>query len=268
MTDLMKTVILSLLPPGAIWNVAQGEGLDLLLDGFSDILESQKAGIDELAFIRSPEFTPFLDDLERDYGLSPTDLLTEAERRVRLLAAKTDKNSDGSSDYLQQKLRDGGFDDIYVHINNPPVNPSIFVFKSFLAFCGFGTSLCGHEDAIMGGSSGGELIVNGEYFNFIREHLVQFGQTTSLCGHEDAIMGGYNVTKKSVDDIDIFEIPVDSGYWGMIFFVGGVATRDVGGELLTIDMVEIPVARREEIRRLILKYKPLGTWCGLVADFV
>jgi hypothetical protein len=264
----MKAVLLALLPPGGIWNVAQGEDLDLLLDGFSDILESQRTGINEQAFIRSPEFTSFLDDLERDYGLQPTDLLTEAERRARLLAAKTDKNSDGSSDFLQQKLRDAGFTDIYVHINNPPVDPSIFVFKSFLAFCGFSTSLCGHEDALMAGTSGGELIVNGEYFNFIREHLVQFDQTTSLCGHENALMGGYNIKKDAVDDIDIFEIPASSGYWGMIFFVGGTATRDVGGELLTIDKVEIPVARREEIRRLILKYKPLGTWCGLIADFV
>ena len=191
----MKSVLLALFPPGAIWNIAQGEDLDLLLDGFSDILESQRTGINEQAFIRSPEFTSFLDDLERDYGLLPTDLLTETERRIRLLATKTDKNSDGSSDYLQQKLRDAGFSGIFVHINNPPVDPSIFVFKSFLALCGFSTSLCGHEDALMAGSSGGELVVNGKYFNFIRQYFVQFDQTTSLCGHEDALMGVYNVQK-------------------------------------------------------------------------
>jgi hypothetical protein len=265
MTDLMKAVLLALLPPGAIWNVAQGKDLDLLLDGFSDILESQRTGINEQAFIRSPEFTSFLDDLERDYGLLPTDLLTEAERRARLLAAKTDKNSDGSSDFLQQKLRDAGFTDIYVHINNPPVDPDIFIFETFKASCGFGTSLCGHEDAIMA-AIGGELVVNGEVFNFIRDYPVQFGQTTSLCGHEDAIMVLYNIKKEIIENI--FEIPADSGYWGMFFFVGGVATRDVGGELLTIDSIEIPVARREEIRRLILKYKPLGTWCGLIATFI
>jgi hypothetical protein len=265
MIDLMKSALLALLPPGAIWNISQGEDLDLLLDGFSDILESQRTDINDLAFIRSPEFTSFLDDLERDYGLSPTDLLTEAERRIRLLAAKTDKNSDGSSDYLQQKLRDAGFSGIFVHINNPPVDPDTFIFEAFKALCGFGTSLCGHEDAIMA-AIGGELVVNGEVFNFTRDYFAQFNQTTSLCGHEDAIMGGYNVKKEVVEDI--FEVPADSGYWGMFFFVGGAATRDVGGELLTIDVIEIPVARREELRRLIIKYKPLGMWCGLIASFV
>ncbi len=265
MTDLMKAVIFASLPPGGLWNIAPGEDLDLLLDGLSDILQTQKSSIDELAFIRSPQFTTFLNDLERDYGLLPTGNLTIQERRDRLLATKTDKNSDGSSDFLQQKLRDSGFTDIFVHINNPPVDPDIFIFQVFNAFCGFNTSLCGHEDAFMA-AIGGELVVNGEVFNFIRDYFLLFGQATALCGHEDAVCGRYNIKKEIVEDI--FEIPAASGYWGMFFFVGGAATRDVGGELLTIATIEIPVARREELRRLILKYKPLGTWCGLIASFI
>lgn len=265
MTDLMKSVLFALLPPGGLWNVAPGEDLDLYFDAISDILETQRERIDALAFIRSPDFTAFLDDLERDYGILPTDNLTIAERRTRLKAAKTDKNSDGSSDFLQQKLRDGGFTDIFVHINNPPVDPAIFIFQVFKAFCGFGTSLCGHEDAIMA-AIGGELVVNGEVFNFVRNFFVQFGQTTSVCGHQDAIMGGHNTQKVVVEDI--FMIPANPGYWGMFFFVGGAATRNPAGELTAIEIYLMPVVRREELRRLILKHKPLGTWCGLVADFI
>jgi hypothetical protein len=265
MSDLMKQVILSLFPPGAIWNVAPDEDLDKLLDGIADILETQKANIDNLAFIRSPEFTNFLDDLERDYGLLPTESLTIPERRARLSAAKTDKNSDGSSDFLQQKLRDAGFTGIFVHINNPPVDPELFIFQSFNVLFAQTNAIMGHEDAFMGANQG-ELIVNGEVFNFIREYSSQFGQTNAIMGNQNAFMGGYSVKKEIVQDI--FEIPAESGYWGMFFFVGGAATRDGGGSLTAITPIDVPIARREELTRLILKYKRLGTWCGLIANFV
>ena len=52
---------------------------------------------------------------------------------------------------------------------------------------------------------------------------------------------------------------------GLVFFVGGDATRDAqSGELTQIEFADVPEARREELRRIIVKYKPIHSWGALL----
>jgi len=218
----------ALLPPGQLWTPAPGGGLDDLISGISLNMETIRDFCSELAFLRSLEKTNYLDDLEREFGLVFNSSLTEAQRRARVATVKSDVDNDGSASFLEEKLQAFGFD-VQVHINNPPVDPLNFLFQEYRVVCGNSESVCGAE-ASVSGSVVGELVVN------------------------------------NVNDFE-FEIPVDSKYWGLVFFIGGDATRDpITDEITDIDTAVIPLALRDDIRRVIVKYKPLHSWAALLTE--
>lgn len=251
----------SLLPPGAAWSVEQDGDFDKFLDGISENSEEIREFLASLAFIRDCQNTPILSDLEKEYGLQLNDKLSLQDRIDRLSSAKTSRSGYGA-DYMQDKLQQAGFD-VQVHINNPPVDPSLF-FNHFNAYFGFQTSVFGNENAVFGGPTG-ELIVNGDLYDEDIVQSVLFGSEFSVFGSERGVFGFLG----GVERIRIeYEIPTDPGYWGLFFFVGGDATRDGSGELTSIVPSSIPTSRREEIRSLIVKYKPLHAWGGLIVNFI
>ena len=56
--------------------------------------------------------------------------------------------------------------------------------------------------------------------------------------------------------------------WEQVFFIGGAATRDSGGRITSIAVVEIPENKRMALREIILRFKPVTTFCGLRVSFV
>jgi hypothetical protein len=226
------------MPPGALWVPETDAGLDQLLDGISENSEETRIFLASLAFLRNASLTPILSDMEKEYGLLQNTSLTEQERRNRLRAAMTDRFGFGA-DYMESKLQAAGFD-VQVHINNPVVDPDQFLFEAFKCPAAKTTSVAGNTNAVAGGL-GGELVVNGDL---------------------------YDANSPPRELID-YTIPADPGYWGLFFFIGGDATRDVvTDELLTIDPALLSISRREEIRGLIVKYKPLHSWAGLIVNYV
>ena len=210
--SLSRAVLNSLLPEGAFWTPAAQSDYDLLLEGIADNTEEVYQVLKSLACIRCPETTTLLEDLEKEYGIIPATLATEAERRSRLKAFIYRRAGTGAWDLLQSKLREAGFDDVYVHPNDPAVDPANFY------------------DLV--NVIGGELIVN-----------------------------------KIATTID-FDIPTDSGYWPSIFFVGGAATRDANGYITAIAYAGISATRRNDLKKIILTYKPLHTWYVFVDTYV
>jgi hypothetical protein len=227
---LSRGVIDALLPPGSLWIPEDDQGLDLLLNGIAANNETVREFLLSLAHIRNPLLTPMLDDLEREFGIIPTDLLTEAVRRQRLAAVKSAVSGDGSAAWVEEQLQAAGFD-VLVHINDPPVDPAGFIFDGSVTFCGNETALFGRDNAMFGGTVGG-LIVNGD------------------------------------DRDSTFTVPATADYWPLIFMVGGAATRNGGGELTAITPALVPLARKDELIRLIVKYKPMFTWTVLNVDYV
>jgi hypothetical protein len=231
--SLSRAVLDALLPGGSLWAPEDGGGLDQILDGIADSDETVREFLDGLARLRSPLYTPILDDLEREFGIVPDDTLSDAVRRTRLLAVKTDGSSDGSADSLEAQLQAAGFP-VQVHINNPAVDPAQFV--TFAP-----NSTFGNEDALFGKTGvlfagrRGFLLVNGPiYYQQIKVEYVS---------------------------------PADSNYWPLVFFVGGEATRNPAGEITQIEPVTLPVSRKAEFIRLVIKYKPLHSWAGVVVVF-
>jgi hypothetical protein len=150
-----------------------------------------------------------------------------------------------------------------------------------LAQCGEPEAQCGKFE--------GELIVNGDIFDFKIDYLAEAGETLAQCGEPEAIAGNLSGTTRTKLE---YPIPVDPEDWPMVFFVGGMATfnPDTGasiycgdtlaqcgdtpafsqwfqGEIGTIDFETVPASRRADLVRLILQIKPVHSWCALLVNF-
>ena len=267
---LARAVYEALLPPGSIWNPKPDGGLDLLLlgmaDGDGDVIDDLAA----LANLRNPDLTTILSDLEKEYGIVPASTATEAERRAALAVAVYRRASNGSGETLQAALQAAGFD-VQVHENSPAVDPDTFLNAVFLmyadgpnAFAGFVPSGGGASTAVAG-KTGGFLLVNGQTFEQSPLYLSFAGATTMVAGNGDAYSGKFDELK--LDPI-FYPVSDDPTTWPLYFFVGGDATRNVSGELTDIETVDIPSSRRTIFERIILRFKPLHTWAGLVVNYV
>jgi hypothetical protein len=64
-----------------------------------------------------------------------------------------------------------------------------------------------------------------------------------------------------------YTAPIPKPFWTFVFFVGGTATRNEDGSLASVGTVSVPVNRRQELHRLILRAKPLWSWAGMLAVY-
>lgn len=251
-------------PEGPFWVPVIDGDYDKLLEGIADADEDVLSDLQQLKYIRDPQKTQYLSDLEKEYGIITNTSLTEQTRRNALQSKMTEKNTGGRFEPLQNALTDSGFD-LQVHVNDPPVDPAIFLDQSFQMVAGGDNAYAGRPDAFAA-RIGGELIVNGDIFTQVKAVEMQAGGAAAFAGNSLAVAGYFNELKRIPQD---FDIPTDSGYWPLIFFIGGDATRDpVTDELTQIDIATIPADRRTELISLIVRLKPAHSWCGLVGTFV
>ena len=260
-----RDVLNALFPSGSAWTPAAGGDYDNLLEGIAENSENLRARLDSLRHLRNPAKTPILSDLEKEYGVIPVAGSTEAQRRERLAVLMFRRGELPTYEFLEEILQAAGFD-VYVHENSPAVDPAIFLAQAFNMLCGDllpggNDAQCGEPEAICA-SVGGELLVNGEFFEQSPNYSVQCDEPDALCGEPLICAGQYD----SINLVLIeYDIPTVAGYWPLIFFVGGPATRDpVTGALTEIESASVPLARRLEFRRLILRYKPMCSWAGLI----
>lgn len=230
-SKFIQAIINAALPKGAIWEYSEDGDLDHLYQGIADNEGLIYEFLESLAYIRNALKTPFLEDLERDYGIVPDAALDEAERRQQL-KAMFPRRSSGTAEYLQEKLRELGITNVYVHRNDPPISP-----------LGFGWTIFGRVDAIFGRDN------------------AQFGDA--------GVFGKLIVNGKSSDE-DFTPI-ADSciGFWSAVFFIGGVATRDPSThKIISIEYIEIPVKFKDIMIRTIMEVKPFHTWAYKFFDFI
>ena len=232
--SLSRAVYNALLPGGAIWDVESDSDFDKLLDGLAAGHDSLTEDLKALASIRDPLLTTLLSDLEVEFGIVPDSSVGSAVRRARLLAAKTAANGTGTLEFLQKILQTAGFP-VYLYANNPPVDPQSLlgyvpsdIFGNALAI--FGNGACFGSNASKG------MLVNGPLY---------YGQ--ALVTYSD-VMAAH--------------------YWPLVFFVGGAATYLDDGGLAAIAPVDLPISRKDEFIRTIIKLKPLHTWVGLLVSYI
>jgi hypothetical protein len=231
-----------------------------LLDGSAENWEIIRAFLSDLDCIRDPSCTSFLADLEKEFGVFTNTNLTEQQRRDQLTPIVFNRSFNGSVDNLQQALDDAGFT-VQVHENSPAVDPAIFLDQDFQMVAAGSNAYAGRSDAYAG-KVGGELLVNGEIF---KTRKIVIPCAGNLYAGDGQTAGEY----LSLERTEItYAIPTDPDDWPLVFFVGGDATRDGTGALTEIQLAPVPLEQEQEFKRIILKYKPIHSWAGLVIDFV
>ena len=199
MTDFgYKDLLKVLFPKGPVWTMKPLGDMDALVDAIGTVIETFRSYLKSTAYLRNPNLTPVLSDLEREFGVVPVTSLTEDERRELLAGYVYAKPGSGKDD-LQARLRAAGFDDLYVYQNEPVIDPDIYVSGEWSCVCGHQDSVCGNEDAYCGQTGvGGYLLVNGPVYDV------------------------------DGDEIE-YNIPEDNERWPLCFFIGGEKTETSEG---------------------------------------
>jgi hypothetical protein len=235
-------------------------------DGDGECLTYIRTNVKTLKYMRDPQNTPCLSDLELDLGINPADNLSEQNRRDLLDPIRYPRATTGNDTDLQSLL-DKAFGEgtLYVYNNSPDgpaIDPAIILDQLFQMQAQGGTNYYAGNTEAFAGREGGYLLVNGAVFN---QRPAYFGAGQVYAGNANAVAGYF----EEMDQADvIYEIPTNPDDWPFVFFVGGPATFDpVTGEILTIEQALLPTEQKKRMENIILKFHPLFTWCGVVVTF-
>lgn len=244
--DFLKDSLLALLPEGALRQLVPDGSEDLLWSAIADAIVPGFEAMQDLANIRNPELAEDLESLEREYGFLPDVKLTEQERRARIKALKYANAGSGSGPALQDALHLAGFTNLVVGEGRQYSDPAGFI------------------------PAEGEYVVNG--FEFITEQGYNTGcnVTESPPGTFDydyGCNGNLLIGCQPLESVHqkVNYVPTDNFH--LVFFVAQEITYDVSGYITSITPAPIPYYYRNVIREIILRIKPLQTWCYLAADW-
>lgn len=231
------------------------------IKGLSALPQNLKEYIQNIYLDLFPSTTRKLDKWNNVFGVG-FPAKSEADQRTDLNAIWKSQGGQGAN-YIQEVLNNAGFD-VQIHENNPPADPDLFLKTPPVMVAGGPSSYAGNDQAFAG-KTGGDLLVNGSIVTNIPLYFSVCGATNMSCGNTEAKAGFFNAfgTKER-----IYQIPDDPNLWGAFFFIGGDATRDpVTHKLTVIDNFDIPIERKPEFIRLVLKLKPAQTWAGLMINY-
>jgi len=279
MPSFMRGVVDALLPKGSIWQPAYGGDFDRLLDGVAENKQNTLDALESLAHIRDPLKCPveLLPDLEREFGVTANNALTETERRMAVAVIRYKRTTLPTAQKLQRALDMagfgyGGYGLIVTPNASPPIDPSFIMGNIYsLTAHEFPSVYCaGNSEAFAGCAKDGYyLFATGDYYQ-LRAVFPQAGQicarafdgSDEMSGRECA--GFYETV--IMKNMAKYKSPPEP-YWSLIFFVGGTVTRNVNGSIANVAAVTIPATRRQELHRLILRIIPLGIWALMMVRY-
>jgi hypothetical protein len=258
-----------LLPKAEAFLIIIQKKLTQFFEGLTSIPDDFRKFIDNIFLDLFPATTRSLESWEEQFAILRPSGVESIRRNAVDLAWKLKGGQ--SREYLQTKLQEAGFD-LQVHENNPVIDPANFISSGFVMTCGDSWGVCGNDDAFCG-KSGGYLLVNGLLWATVetRDYLMVCGGNIlvpTCCGQSIAVCGFFINLLTAAKQSKIYILPVDSDYWGAVFFIGGNASRNyVTHELEAIETKYIENTRRNELESLILKIKPVNTWAGMLVDY-
>ena len=279
-STLMRAFLDAVWPDGSIWRPAPGEDLDHFLDGLTDIWQQVHDNMGSLALLRDPRRTPYLEELERDYGVMPNSQLTDAQRRENLAMAKYGRGKTSTADTLQDALDRAGLGTggygLHVYANDPAVDPAPFMLGTFQTYLGggnnqyLGYNTGGITRSFMGVAAGGGLwIVNGDVYQ-ASPNYESLGGSQSYLGYvRSGSPGGFNLGEfYSVSFLPVqWPSPTDPTTWPAVFFLAASATRDGSGHITALTFATIPGNLRQTLVEIVMRWKPMHCWAALMAYF-
>jgi hypothetical protein len=239
-------VIQHLLPTGAAWRTTVTKTLRKFFLGLSQAPEDARTYIDLVLLDVFPDTTRELATWEAQFGLTPAATADEATRRLAL-AAEWAAGGGQDPTYIQGVLQTAGFD-VYVHefwTSGPPYiarDP-----RSYTTPPEFGTAQCNGTDAL-GQAQCGDGLPGHEVDADVSQY-----QCDRFLQNDPHYFANKNLT-----DVAPPPIPDDPARWQYFLYVGAQNFPDYA---------EVPLERKAEFERLILKLRPLQNWIVTLIDF-
>lgn len=262
-----------LLPDGRAWRITIDKRLRQLFDGLTVIPEGVKESADSVWNDLFPDATDKLDAWELQFGI-PGNLTNEADRRARLAATWRALIGGQSPRYIQDTLRDHGFD-VYVHEwwepstpptpgspgNPTPRNPLMWIRResvgvALLVECGEVLAQCGEASAEAGNglSPTGYPLVN-KIPHSVPSLLILCGEAIAECGEAVAECGNFTTF---VVELKVYIVPNDPTKWPYFLYIGG----EIFGTLARVDP-----KRKDEFEELCLRICPLQQWLAILVEY-
>jgi hypothetical protein len=234
-------------------------------DAVADNFDYMRVDVKTLKYMRDPEQTPRLSDLEKEFGQVGTGNLTEAERRTALKTKRYRRSTTGNISDLQALLDAGGYN-LTAYNNSPdgpPVDPALILNETFALQAQSGNYYAGNDDAYAGtvGGTGGYYLVNGAANKQVPGY---FGAGDVFAGNTNAVAGFF---EKYVLQPVVYDNPTDPEDWSFVVFIGGAATFAPDGQILTIAQGQVPAQQRRQLETLLLSFKGLYIWLGMVVQY-
>ena len=271
--SFMRQVHDALMPQGEAWTPAPGGKYDRLLDGFADNAQAVLDDLKSLAYIRNPRKNPLamLSDLEREYGITPDDRIPESDRREDLAIARYNARPDSLVRALQKTLDKTGFGvngyGLVATLNGTPAaNPWYIIDENFVLVAHeFPSVYAAGTGVAYAGERGGYYLVNADRFNSRPAYpgagtgmQAQEFPSKSCAGYYEGYAGPENE----------YTSPIPPEFWPYVFFVGGAVTRNEDGSIASVATITVPLERRQELHKHILRLKPLHSWAAMCVTYV
>jgi hypothetical protein len=277
---LMRQNFDALLPPGAAYQPVDDGGMDAVHGGVSDSGQAVHDFLAQLADIRNPYRTSILSDLEYEFGLASDPTKAIAQRQAVLAAQMYSRGGKGRPAVLQAQLNAAGFGQCIVYPNDPAVDPRPFLTGVFQIYAAGNRAYAGYYLsgpplylAFAGQFSFCTLIVNGDQYQNNPQYVCA-GYYPGSAGYVQCetpttftrnYCGAYFFQGKNPIP---WGAPASPGKWPLVFFVAASATKDGNGYITALTPANIPAASVAEVKRIILKYKPMHSWCVLAFNAV
>jgi hypothetical protein len=244
----------------------------------ADNSEAVRAALEKLKDVRNPYLCPLelLSDLEREFGIAGNEGLTEKDRREALAAIRYKTALLATVAKLQFYLDKsgfgrGGYGLIVTNNESPAVNP-IPVVESVFALTAhdFPSVYAAGTSTAYAGYGGGYYLINQDW-KMLRPLYPQVGNICARAfdGSDEKsgleCAGYYEVYH---DVAQKYTATGDSRFWPFVFFVGGEAGRNPDGSIAFVPAVTVPSVRRQELHKLVLRIKPLGTWAAMMVNYM
>jgi hypothetical protein len=95
-----------------------------------------------------------------------------------------------------------------------------------------------------------------------------FERTFTAEAEGELIIGDTDLAGRTEWDDFVLTDRVVNRAWNLIFLVGGAVTRDPDGKIVSIEAPQLSSNLRANLLRIILRVKPLQTWCALAVEYI
>lgn len=227
-------IIKYLFPKSRMFSIVKSENFNSFIRALTALPKDVKDYIGKIYLDIFPQTTRSIEKWEEVYGIiSPNQ---DEDTRRQTISMRFKNKGGQSALYIQNMLRGNGFD-VFVHENNPPVNPADVVDKEYSWILTNGFIPIETDERSVAISCGGDW---------------RLGENKLFCGYFEKYLT-INTEADIVKDIEEEDIP-------FCFFIGGDIIKDDEGKIRRIETAKVPESRMEYFKQLILSIKPAHSW--------